>query len=152
MNVQLFGRTVAYTYWDPAWKNYQQNWMFFGTSSTLKMVLWKKKNTLSNSPVADVVYKNFEQQWDYAGIPTQWKNKVKEKILKLHEEYRSVQKRKWKSSNAQKGAVICWKSRSVVFNQCERYALVRTKFFSVRMSFMVRMSANKNFIVFSLYN
>ena len=57
---------------------------------------------MSNSPVADVVYKNVEQQWDYAGIATQWKNKVKEKILKLEEEYRSVQKRRGKSSNVQK--------------------------------------------------
>ena len=62
----------------------------------------ENKHKLSNSPVADVVYKNVEQLWDYGGIATQWKNKVREKILKLDEEYKSVQKRRGKSSNVQK--------------------------------------------------
>ena len=66
----------------------------------------ENKHTLSNSPVADVVYKNVEQQWDYGGIATQWKKKVKEKFLKLDEEYRSVQKRRGNSSNVQKETLL----------------------------------------------
>ena len=61
-----------------------------------------EKSIKSNSIVADAVCEAVLEVWHKTGIETQRKDKIKEKITKLHDEYRNVQKRKGQKSNETK--------------------------------------------------
>ena len=61
-----------------------------------------EKSIKSNSIVADAVCEAVLEVWHKTGIETQRKDKIKEKVTKLHNEYRNVQKRKDQKSNETK--------------------------------------------------
>ena len=61
-----------------------------------------EKSIKSNSFVADAVCEAVLEVWYKNSIETQRKDKIKEKITKLHDEYRNVQKRKGQKSNETK--------------------------------------------------